>query len=53
MNFLNKVEVIKQYRQSVLNSENIFWFRNTKVYEVNDTDNGYSIWKSPEFSYDT
>ena len=54
MNFLNNVEVIKQYRQSVLNSKNVhFWFCNTKVSEVKGNDNGYSIWGNPEFPYDS
>ena len=47
MDFLDKVEVIKQYRQSVKNSEtfDFFLFFNTKISEINYNDNGYSIRK--------
>ena len=47
MDFLNKVEVIKQYRQTVMNSENVIFFQicNTMISENKETDNGCSIWK--------
>ena len=43
--FPNKVEGIKQYRQSVIYSENVHFIQicNTKVSEIKDNDNGCSL----------
>ena len=45
MDFSNKVEVIKQYRQSVINSGNKDFSSSysTKISEIKDNDNGCSI----------
>ena len=45
MDFLNKNEVIKQYRQSIMNSENVIFFQicKTKASEIKENDKGCSI----------
>ena len=47
MDFLNRVEDIKQYRQTVMNSENVNFFQicNTRTSGVKGNDDGCCIWK--------
>ena len=45
MGFLNKIEILIQYRQTVMMKETINFFQvgNTKISEIIDNDNGSSI----------
>ena len=46
MDFSNIVEVLKQNRQSVMNSESVDFFGSViQILQRTDNDNGYSIWK--------
>ena len=51
MDFLNKVEVIVQYRQSVMNTENVGFlqFCITSNSQTKGEDKDYSIKRNPDF----